>query len=281
MTGPLHTPERRQRKLPSPATPGRSVPGRQRAAALCLAAVLLAGPALAYVLPQGAIMRRMVAARDDVGLVTLRVEGTLTLTGDAQRAAAPALGLATDRPEGQAEATLSVKVPGRCRLEATGPAGGAGVSAVSNGGRRRTAGVDLPALSRGLAQVCALLGQRSGSDQEGRAVLESHLRAQGVEPRFTSLARIGGRVAYVLGARGEGAAQLWVYKDSFQPARMRWKEKDGTQWDVWLLDYASPATGESFPRLVEVYQNGQRQVRFNALRGDTRARLDDALFAVQ
>ena len=85
----------------------------------------------------------------------------------------------------------------------------------------------------------------------------------------------------MLGSTKEGASQLWVYKDSFQPARLRWKEKDGTAWDVWLVDYGSPAGGDAFPRVLEVHRNGERQLRFDALRSDPRARMEDTLFAGQ
>lgn len=248
--------------------------------ALALVAALVAAPALAYVLPAGSILRRLVEARNEVGLVSLRVDGSLTLSGAALQQAAGTLGLPVDRPEAQTDATLFLKVPGRCRLEA-GVAEGARVGAVVNGGRRKAVGVELAPLTRGLTEVCALLALRASSVQEGREMLESHLRTLGVDvARGSSLARFGGKVAYVLGGRGEGAGQLWVYKDSFQPARLRWKDKDGTAWDVWMLDYASPATGEAFPRILEVYQNGERQLRFTALRADPRARVDDPLFAI-
>jgi hypothetical protein len=292
MIAAFHTPEKRSRKddvSPStPAPPGAmprvSIPFaslRRRAMACALATVLVGGSALAYVLPQSSVLRRIVAARDEQQLASLRVDGSVTLSGQALRQAAGTLGLPLDRPEAQTEGTFSMKLPGRCRLEAGAAEGRQALVAVQSGGRRKSTGVELTPVTRGLAQACALLGMRASSDAEGRAALESHLRSLGVDAGRTWLARFGGKVVYVLGSRAEGEAQLWVYKDTFQPARLRWTEKDGTAWDVWMMDYASPATGEAFPRIFEVHQNGERQLRFNALRGDTKARLEDALFAVQ
>ncbi|MCI0569994.1 MAG: hypothetical protein L0Y66_04520 [Myxococcaceae bacterium] len=282
MTAAFHTPDEHPRKHRLLSTlPGRRASVRRKAAAVALLTLLTGGTALAYVLPQGSILRRLVAARSELQLSSLKLEGTFTLSGAALRQAGGTLGLPTDRAEAQADGTFAMKLPGRCRVEAGRVTEGQGLVAVQSGARRKSAGVELTPLNRGLAEVCALLAMRTGSDGDARGALEAHLRSIGVEPRITSLARFGGKVAYVLGSRAEGKAQLWVYKDSFQPARLRWTEKDGTAWDVWMLDYASPATGESFPRIFEVHQNGERQVRFNALRTDTRARLDDALFAVQ
>jgi hypothetical protein len=264
-------------------TPGArgSRPALRRAArGLGLAVLLVGGTALAYVLPQSAVLRRMVERRDEQQLVALRVDGSFTLSGEALKVAAGLLGLPLNRPEAQTEATFAMKVPGRCRLEA-GVDEEMRLVAVHAGGRGRMTGAEVAPLTRGLSELCTLMALRASSEREGRAALDAHLRALGVEARQSSLARFGGKVAYVLGNPQEDAAQLWVYKDNFQPARLRWKDRDGTAWDVWMVDYTSPATGEAFPRVFEVYQNGQRQLRFSALKGDTRVRLDDALFSIQ
>jgi hypothetical protein len=82
----------------------------------------------------------------------------------------------------------------------------------------------------------------------------------------------------VLGEPDEGKPQFWVYKDHFRPARVRWNEKTGAAWDVRFIDYASPATGEWMPRSIEVWRDGQRVLRFTALKSDTRVSLPDRLF---
>lgn len=247
--------------------------------ALLGVALLVSLTASAYVLPQGAILRRMVEARSELQLVGLRVEGAATFSGEARAAAASALGLPADRPELTVDATLSLKLPGRCRLE-VGTRDGKRVAMVSNAGRRRAVGPELAALGAALEQVCPLLASRSGSDAEGKAALERHLRALGVEERRSSLGRFGGEVAYVLGNPADGRPQLWVYKDTFRPARVRSTDRAGVAWDVRFVDFQSPTTGEWMPRTIEVWRGNERVLRFAALRADNRATLADSLFAL-
>ena len=60
---------------------------------------------------------------------------------------------------------------------------------------------------------------------------------------------------------------------------MRWKTRLGVAWDVRFIDYTSPATGEWMPRSIEVWSEGQRVLRFTAIKSDSRATLADKLFA--
>ena len=247
--------------------------------ALLGVALLVSLSASAYVLPQGAILRRMVEARSELQLVGLRVEGAAVFSGASRDAAASALGLPGDRPELSADGTLSLKLPGRCRLD-VGTPDGKRAGMVMNAGRRKAVGPELAALGAALEQVCPLLAARSGSDAEAKAALERHLRALGVEERRSSLARIGGDVAYVLGNPADGKSQLWVYKDTFRPARVRSTDKAGTAWDVRFIDFGSPTTGEWMPRTIEVWRGTERVLRFTALKGDSRAALAESLFAL-
>lgn len=245
--------------------------------AALLLGVLAAMSAGAYVLPGGSILRRMAAAREDVPSSTLKADGSLHFYGPAVKEAGAALGLPADRPELEAEGTVYLRLPGRCRFEAKAQEGNT-VAAVFSGGRKRVEGTEIPALSEAVQQVCAVLGVRAGSAMEGREVVETHLRSLGIEPRTTSLARFGGDVVYVLGQQGEGKPQFWVYKEGFRPARLKYKDGKGTAWDVRFLDYTSPATGEMLPRSIEVWRGAERAMRFTALTGDTRAKLADTLF---
>jgi hypothetical protein len=244
---------------------------------ILLVGVLAALSAGAYVLPGGAIMRRMVAGREELQLFSLRADGSLHFYGPGVKEAAAALGLPADRPELEADGSVYLKLPSRCRFEAKALEGNT-VASVSSGGRKRLEGTEIPALSEAVQQVCALLALRADSPVEGREVVEAHLRSLGIEPRTTSLGRFDGDVVYVLGAPGEGKPQFWVYKDGFRPARLRYKDGKGTAWDVRFMDYTSPATGEMLPRTLEVWRGGERVMRFTALTGDTRAKLADTLF---
>ncbi len=242
-----------------------------------LLGVLGAMSAGAYVLPGGSILRRMVGAREELPYSTLKADGSLHFYGPVVNEAGGALGLPTDRPELEADGTVYLRLPGRCRFEAKAREGNT-VASVSSGGRKRVEGKEIPALSEAVQQVCAVLGVRAETAAEGREVVEAHLRSLGIEPRTTSLARFGGDVVYVLGQQGEGKPQFWVYKDGFRPARMKYKDGKGTAWDVRFLDYTSPATSEMLPRTIEVWRGEDRVLRFTVLTGDTRAKLADTLF---
>ncbi|WIG95407.1 hypothetical protein [Myxococcus sp. SDU36] len=247
---------------------------------VALLAVLVSFAAAAYVLPGSSIIRRMSAERAELRLSTLRVEGSLSFGGPAVKESGAALGTPTDRPEVQGDGVLSLRVPGRCRFEASVPGGTAQSAVVQSGGRRRVQGTEIPSMSALVAQVCPLLATGSGNVQELKEAVLRHLQSLGIETGRTGLARFGGEVAYVLGDMAEGRPQFWVYKDSFRPARLRYSDASGTAWDVRFLDYNSPATGEWMPRTIEVWRGGQRNLRFTALKGDNRASLPDSLFTL-
>ena len=241
-----------------------------------MVASALACAAAAYVLPAGSILRRLVDAREDLKLSTLRVDGALSFFGDAAKEAGAAMAVPADRSELQVDAAFLLKFPGRCRLEVT-PIEGRAAASIVSGGKPRREGNPLPAADVLVAQVCAILGTASNPD--ARAALEKHLGELHVDLEApTSLARWGGEVAYVLGTSGPDEPQLWVYKDSFLPARLKFKDKEGVSWDVHFFDYASPATGEWFPRMLELDRNGTLSLRFTALKGDVKAKLEDPLF---
>jgi hypothetical protein len=242
-----------------------------------LVGVLAALGAGAYVLPGGSILRRLAEGRDELQLSSIRVEGSFVFSGPAGREAATALGLPADRPEVSADGLILLKLPTRCRFELAAPEGNT-LAVVQVGASRRVEGAEIPALSMAMSQLCPLLAVRSSPEGETRERVEGHLQSLGIATRTTSLARFAGEVAYVLGDPDESKPQFWVYKDSFRPARVRWKDKAGAAWDVRFIDYASAATGEWLPRSVEVWRDGQRALRFTAMRADTRAPIADKLF---
>ncbi len=241
------------------------------------ALVALVGAARGYILPGGSILRRMVDDRDKLGLSTLRVEGTATFVGNGAKEAAASVGLPADRPELPLDLVLSLRIPGKCRADFSSPEGGKGAVVLANG-KRKVEGTDLPSLGVALEEICALLAARSGAEHEARGMIEKHLRNRGVDPQKTSLARFGGTVAYVLGDPAEKSAQFWIYKEGFLPARMRYTDAAGTAWDVRFLDYASAATGEWFPRMVEVSRGTELVLRFTSLKGDNKSSVSDKLF---
>ncbi len=233
---------------------------------LCLLGVAV--PAAAYVLPGHAILRRLVEAREELHLTSAKVEGTLSLQGGALAE------LKTGLPEVRNDAAFLLKVPGRCRLDATAPDGKPLVVVEANG-RLRVEGPAVAALQVAVQEVCALLALRQG---DGHSGLEQHLALLKVDTQTTSLDRLGGHVVYVLGGEKPGDAQLWVFKESFLPARVRFTDEKGVGWDVRFSDYAAPATGGWFPRFLEVSRGSELQARFTTVRGDSHANLPERLF---
>ncbi|MGQ0506143.1 MAG: hypothetical protein ACT4TC_12590 [Myxococcaceae bacterium] len=237
-----------------------------------LLVISVAGVAFGYVLPGVSILRRLANARDDLQLGALRVEGSATFFGNGAREAASALNLPTERTEIALDGVFSVKFPNRCRFDVSSPEGGKGASAL-NHGKKRVEGTEIATAATVLQEVCSLLAVKSGGDGETRAAMDRHLRSLGIESGKTSLSRYGGKVAYVLGDPADGSAQFWVYKDSFLPARVKTAD-----WDVRFIDYSSAATGEWFPRTIELARGGELQLRFTGAKADTRSSLSDRLF---
>jgi len=242
-------------------------PIRRRAVpASALWTLLAAASAGAYILPAGSILRRMSEARNDVQISNLRIDGTLTFASSVAREAATLFG--GGGSEIQVDGALMLKLPSRCRLEvSTQFARGA---VVWSHGKQRAEGVRLDELAIALAQICPLLATHSGVEQH-------YLSAMNIQAK-TSLGRLGRQVAYVLGQPADGEPQLWVYKDNFLPARIRWTDADKRHRDLRFLDYGSPLTGEAFPRVIELYRESELLLRFSGLKSDSKAGLPEKLF---
>lgn len=232
---------------------------------------------LAFIMPTPSVLRRVAAGRDEIPIASVRAEGPATLAPLLAKELAPALGTQWMEGELALSAVLSVRFPGRCRLDLLAPDSTKKTSVVWNTGKRRTEGPEVPAVGVALEELCALLALKSGTDGESRQALERHLTASKVDVRQISLARFAGTVAYVVGDRGPRASSFWVYKDRFLPARMLLADATGT-WDVRFIDYTSQATGEWLPRVLEVYRDDGLLVRMALLSGDTRASLDEVKF---
>ena len=241
--------------------------------ALVLSACLLGTAALAYVMPAGSLLRRMGERRESLKLNALEVTGTAVFPKVGAQEAGAALGVPGDR-EVQADARFAMRLPGRCRLELSVPDGGQAAT-VSAHGKRRVEGKEVSALNQALHHACALIAYRAPEESEGRAHLERYLKSVGVEGRQPSLSRMDGQVVYVVGPKD--GSHLAVYKDTLDPARVRFEEK-GTKWEVRFRDFGSAVTGDWFPRVVEVRRAGEVVMRFTALQANARPTLADNLF---
>lgn len=229
---------------------------------------------LAYVMPSYSILRRLANRRDDLTITQLKIDGLAAVGPSAAREAANQLGTEWTSGELSLTSTVYARFPGRCRVELSSPDSTKTVAAVWAQGKQRTEGGDLPALAKATEALCATLALHSGTDGESRAALERYLGSLKVETKQVSFGRFSGAVTFVLGDPADGKPQFWIYKERFLPARVR--TADG--WDVRFVDYASQATGDWWPRLVEVYQGNELQLRLTVLGADGHAELGAVKF---
>jgi len=159
-------------------------------------------------------------------------------------------------------AQLVLRFPFQCRLEADG-----GLSLSVKGTAQNPEGVAEgttgPAL-RLLQLSCPLLAYRGVPAADAAQALRLVALAAGADVNAGgALSRFDDRVAYVLGAgsRQPSVPQLWLYKDTYAPARL--VAQGGT--DLRLLEYGNPAAGEWFPRVIELWNGGQLAARFEVL----------------
>jgi len=254
---------------------------RARAAWLVAAGALLAGvPAAAYVLPASAILRRLSQKREEQALASIEVRGTLAFAGEAAARAAEA-GLPLLPGEASAPALVTIKVPGRCRLELDLPeAAPAERPAVTVRGARfgGSRGMERSLAAVAMVQgLCALLGERPGGAAPERAYQQA-LSALGVSLDEVSLGRQGGRVAFVVGGKARDDRPLaWIDKQTFQPLRVA-AALGGARQEVRLVDWGSATGGDLFPRAVEVRAGGQLLLRFSTEKVVANPKVPDALF---
>ncbi len=240
--------------------------------------VLLVAAAVGYVMPAYSVLKRLANQRDEMTLTSLKLEGLGAAGPAVARELASSLGTSWVAGELSLNATVAVRFPGRCRLEVSSPESTKVVAAVWNNGKTRTEGPAFAAAAAALNQACAVLSLHSGTEGESRAALDRHLASLKVDTKQVALGRFAGTTAFILGDRKEGAPQFWVYKERFLPARTRFTDETGTNWDIRFIDYSSPTTSEWFPRVVEVYRGDEFQLRFSVLSADTRANLEGVKF---
>jgi len=244
--------------------------------------LLVAALALAYVMPTYSILRRFAGTRDDLTLTSLKVDGSGAVAPAMAREVASALGSTWTTGDLPLTASLSVKYPGRCRLELGGLDSTKTLVIASSNGKKRTEGPEFAAAQVALEELCAFFAVKSAGDGETRASLERHLSAMKVDTKLVSHARFLGQLTFAIGNRADGSPQYWVYRDRvppdrFLPARIRFTDERGT-WDVRFIDYSSASVADWIPRVVEVYRGEELHLRLTALSADTRADLEKTKF---
>jgi hypothetical protein len=241
------------------------------------AALALAGPALAYLLPPAVVVKKVSERRTALEVTSLEATGTVELKGAALArlgALAPAGGATLSLP-----ARILVKVAGRARLELQPvdvPDGERPFVSVKDDRLGGQGGLEAtPAASALVRALATLLAAPGGS--EGKALAEALVR-RGVKLDDATLGRFNGRLALVLGGKAADARPLaFVDKETWMPLRLLFNEV-GTRLDVRLIDWASPTGGDWFPRAVEVWDGATLLLRFTTEKASGNPRLPDALF---
>jgi len=211
-------------------------------------------PALGYILPADAILSAAAKRRAGIAFKTLIAEGKYT------------------KGETTVTAWEAIHASKAYRVEHKGP---------SSTNVRLTVGKNLWTFSLGEAAkpqsgknnlILTFLGtpEKDPGGRRGMSFLEQH----GIDRTVMSLSRLDRRIVYVIGAApGEtDKPQLWMDKEYLLPVRLITVDKKaGVTRDVRLFGYGSAATGEWFPRRVEVWENGTLVEKTTY----TRARLND------
>ena len=239
---------------------------------------LLIALMLTYVMPAGPVLRRLANARDEMTLTALKTDGLAAVSPVMAKEVASALGASWNSGDLSLSASVTMRFPGRCRLDLTSSESNKTLTTTWASGKKRQDGGAFQAARVAVDEFCAVLSIHSGSEGESRAALTNHLGSLKVDTKQSSLGRFAGTIAYVLGDRAEGAPQFWVYKDKMQPARVRFTDDTKAQWDVRFLDYTSQATGDFFPRIIEVYKGTELHLRLTVLGADTRPEVDAVQF---
>jgi hypothetical protein len=222
---------------------------------------LLLALLLAYIPSAGSLLKHVAQRARTLRSREVTLSGTLSVDGDPLR-----------------NAQLQLRFPLQCRLE---PEGGQPISV--KGTAQNPEGVAEgpggPAL-RMLQMACPLIAYRGIPAADAPQAIRVVALAAGADVAAgAGLSRLGDRVAYVLGPspRDESRPQLWVYKDITAPARLI--AQGGA--DLRLLEYGTPASGEWFPRVVELWSSGKLAARFEVLeskgvRGGAQEEEDDS-----
>ena len=233
---------------------------------------------VAYIMPSYGVIKRLASQRDDLTVSSLKAEGVVAVAPVLAKDVSALMGVTWNSGELMLNASLSVRFPGRCRLELSSPESTKVLAAAFTNGKVRSEGGELPALQAGLEQACALLSMKAAEDGATRDAISKHLTSIKVDLKQSMLARFNGTVSYLIGQKADGQSQLWVYKERFLPSRLKYTDESGTAWDVRFSDYSSQATGEIWPRVLEVYKGNEAQLRVMVLNANPKADLSAVKF---
>jgi hypothetical protein len=232
---------------------------------------------LTYIMPSFSVLKRVANNRDELTVTAVKTEGLAAIAPVLARQLAPALSTSWTSGELPLAATISVRYPGRCRIDLTPTDGGKTATVAWANGKKRSEGPSVPALEVAVEQLCATLALKSSTEGETRGALERHLASLKVDTRQVALGRFEGAVVFVLGEKTDATPYFEVYKDRFLPARVHVPDPGGA-WDVRFVDYTSQATGDWLPRVVEVWRGKELNLRLSVLSADGHAALEGVKF---
>ncbi len=216
---------------------------------------------IAYVLPSGVLLRQMASRHGELLPERYDIAGTLTLTGDAARRAALALGLGAADPLvvparfGFTSGKCTVELSGATRLAATNAAGQVTFEPPQSASSAELAGW--------LARLGCLPFLFRGEGAAG--AYETLFRKAGATLDESALSLEGSEVAYVIGAGESGAGKLGlvVQKRDLTPLRS-WETAAGLRVEARFQDYRPVFRGGGFPTVIELRSADQLVARFTA-----------------
>ena len=115
----------------------------------------------------------------------------------------------------------------------------------------------------GSSNLIPLLLMPKGKDaDEMHSRIMASLHAVGIETPIVTFGHLNDTIAYIIGAQGweTEKAQVWLEKGSLFPIRFIIPTKVGDKTvvvETRLLQYGAGPAGPSFPRIIEMYENGK------------------------
>lgn len=232
----------------------------------CIATLLIARPALAYLLPPESLARLLAEVRHGVNLRDI----TLQLNADL---------LDHDH---QVDERLYFKRPERARLVTMDDTT---LISVEREGQA-AAGEDkalkpLPGVSPNLLPIL-LFPKGKDIDEISQRLLRA-MQAVGVDTKVISLGRQAETVCYIIGARAwePEKAQVWLEKGSWAPVRtiIPSRGPDKTVLvETRLLEYGGGPAGAGMPRVFEEYHDGKLVRRAEVTSSQADQNLPDTMF---
>lgn len=125
-----------------------------------------------------------------------------------------------------------------------------------------------------------------GDDLDQReARMLAAIKALGINTAVTALGRHEKTVCYIIGARSyePDLPQLWVEKETLLPLRLilqRQVEGKKVRREIRWLEFTSSTTGEWFPRIIEVLENGVRLERAEVEKIEINTKIPETFFDI-